>query len=1635
MRIFWKKKYCSINDLFIKFFKYYICLLLFILLPNICSAQNVEQNFNNLSSDLPALSVQANQDTINITPYLRYAHGLGDNDAQNIFAQKDKFKPYNPNELILPLGKYWFLLSFGPVQDKNVSAFYLDVSNFLPRNSKILILPKDAKNWQILDDVYTREKFLNSNNTELGELKVSFFSSGLYDLTGLRDGGELLIYSPGVPSIWFAPVLILPAKASITFDRRIMPIILVLLIALMLCSLWRGLREEGDARIWASLLTFIALIQYSFGVAKNPEGDLPLWDSVGIICASISIFLLPHIGRHLMVSEKNTPNLDGFLQFIALPAIFPLAVIFTPLPQYFPLLRLMPLWGIYAFLPFIFCIPAVFRQQKGAILYSFFCLCIGFGALVSFSLKDQPVFSVSPQIGLCLAMIAMFLAPRQSEKNIYEKIYDDHTDYIDEFAENNVAVREVFFRVEEKLREPFDRILREACFLDFDTKAEDLSEALAILSEKHLEQNFDKNSINAINDINSRAQRLKNHSTALVYACKELSELMGNMPKLAQKSQPYYPSHELFNLKTLVLNACDGIREEAQAKQVGLGWYIAPQMGLLYRADLLGLKTVLELLLKDAIRATDRGMISVRVRRANDPNPGHIVFTISDSGKGRPPIQRSPLTLIKAWELSTNYNGQVELNSSTNGLSFSFSIECVAMDAMGEKPLAFASLDDVAIKSTGKNKLLHSSEKGESGGNLVFSKETEKKNDLENKSEIEDNLKTENSVKNTEENVIEKNGNIKPKLQDLQKGEINQTVQIENNKKDEIDNKQASKPLFTRRQTVVSNELRKENEKRTILLICPLAIQRQNLAWYLNQHEIWESLDVDSALAFYQKKPAKLVLVHSALSANGCNAVLAGIRQLEDSLGLPPAPFVGLYQSAKDMEFLRLAGCKHLLPANIGREDLCVAVAEIMQDPFIAPISHIDAEHEVIKKLRDKERDKEQEEIKAKAIEAVNKRLNIKKVSAGQVIDGAVVDLSEHTVNFDNSSEIRNKQNSVLPNLSLPNQELIKENTGRKIEVLDEIIDDTIYDNEYYINIENKNDLIDEKIQEPIENLVEESDFIKRDKGFETTVINNFDKIKDRHVIISSAKEFDENTDEEFQPYPHAETKKKGFLGKMFGFLQKKPKQVELKYHFDVDDLVGEPTPIIKDYENQEVKKDLKSEIENKFPDISDDHESFIKNKILSEISESQESLIIQESIHEQEPKESEKSEENEVLEDSENLDYNKHLDLEVQNASKELYLEFENKNEDFSEDDLTVLASNFDFAQKMANMFEKSNAVNKDDDLTISNSLRKSKPQTIETLGFEKNLEMNTSSKNNENNILNHDILEDNKEDMLTFLPSEISRDSKPINLVINIDKNLQDNNSQNSKMDLPNLSNQENVFISLEPKTEEDFKQEEIFNRTGLLIDTDITNQTENKHFLEDGLRFEAIANSKMKSDIIQDIKEENINKDELSDNLKGKNTHEVNEVEPAIKINQGLEVEDNSKSDYLNETQKSENSVVDNFDNSQEKQDEEEKQVNELPFEQENEQLDEPKDDKAEFQIRNFEKMRAHIVNFKPNKEKIRAQIKNNNDFELKFEINGIKSKKKKLSQAESKELKSMELSIGKNEKNVQLSFFLEQDNKNK
>lgn len=84
-----------------------------------------------------------------------------------------------------------FLISFDEIKDKDIPTAYLDLGNFLPKNSHVLVYSKRTKRWQVAEDVYTKERKNHAENFDVeDENSVNIFHSGLYDLTRCATAGN-----------------------------------------------------------------------------------------------------------------------------------------------------------------------------------------------------------------------------------------------------------------------------------------------------------------------------------------------------------------------------------------------------------------------------------------------------------------------------------------------------------------------------------------------------------------------------------------------------------------------------------------------------------------------------------------------------------------------------------------------------------------------------------------------------------------------------------------------------------------------------------------------------------------------------------------------------------------------------------------------------------------------------------------------------------------------------------------------------------------------------------------------------------------------------------------------------------------------------------------------------------------------------------------------------------------------------------------------------------------------------------------------------------------------------------------------------------------------------------------------------
>ncbi|MEG2005749.1 MAG: molecular chaperone Hsp90, partial [Bilophila sp.] len=141
----------------------------------------------------------------------------------------------------------------------------------------------------------------------------------------------------------------------------------------------------------------------------------------------------------------------------------------------------------------------------------------------------------------------------------------------------------------------------------------------------------------------------------------------------------------------------NAVAAQAEAKNLALSWFAAPHLPRRYEGPRAQLAEVLALLAESSVRATERGMVQIRAQRLPEStDPGHLLFTVSDSGKGTPPLTRSSLALVRAWELVGQTEDFVTLESGPNGATVSFSIRLTARMAEQRAPLKDADAD-VAI--------------------------------------------------------------------------------------------------------------------------------------------------------------------------------------------------------------------------------------------------------------------------------------------------------------------------------------------------------------------------------------------------------------------------------------------------------------------------------------------------------------------------------------------------------------------------------------------------------------------------------------------------------------------------------------------------------------------------------------------------------------------------------------------------------------------------------------------------------------------------------------------------------------------------------------------------------------------------
>lgn len=328
------------------------------------------------------------------------------------------------------------------------------------------------------------------------------------------------------------------------------------------------------------------------------------------------------------------------------------------------LLSLWPLGALFALLP---ALALLLRREKGSLLFSLACFAMAVGSLLGlWGMGDSvtaPLWGQAPLLGVCIAALLLAAAAPRSA-------YTENPAFPGGFSEGKSPAElleiesfgpvevpappmEVSLgEVEEALRDPLDRLMRECCALDRGLRLlEEPSGEIPPLPEAALEN---------IRRSRADAENVLNAATALA----------GRIARLSITTEEETPAarDSVFDLRQLVQLAFSTVQGDAAEKNLRLSWYIAPHIALRYRGDGERLSRVLAALLTDAVRATEKGNVCLRVRREErSANPGHLQFTVADTGRGAPPVHRSSLALAHAWELATEHGGDLFVDSTPHG--------------------------------------------------------------------------------------------------------------------------------------------------------------------------------------------------------------------------------------------------------------------------------------------------------------------------------------------------------------------------------------------------------------------------------------------------------------------------------------------------------------------------------------------------------------------------------------------------------------------------------------------------------------------------------------------------------------------------------------------------------------------------------------------------------------------------------------------------------------------------------------------------------------------------------------------------------------------------------------------------------
>lgn len=622
-----------------------------------------------------------------LMPFLDYI--LDPNVGMSIeeVAALNGWAPFDLDKLPASEGILWLRFTIAPLaSDARPQTFLLDMGQSVPGKPLLyepVINPlSDALEWRSIPSG-ERNIFLLP---EASSQAISYY-----------------ICLQGFPGPWFDPMIRSPQNAASNWGSLARTgAILALAVVMGLCFL-RGLGEKGEWRYWTALFVALSLIQAWVGMPTVQTG-LNIWNLLAILTPGLAILCLGHAGRHLLRHQSRLLDIQLFILSLsgAVLAILPLVKGFQWLERW------LDLWPLATCIFIPTALWAWLKGLEGARRFLIACivppLCTGIGLIgLDFGLPAN-ILASFPSWGVGLA--ALFLAATPAVAVASHKKESDTSKKSKSSLGSQYPLPEIEMDASEPLPgekkgdediivlehplddpnlrllpaplaeepiqskqesneslEPFEKEYCPALVANVDTRLEDRENAIREPLDVLVRET------NGLLNC-SLPPSAREFAERITVAAQKLSQIMSS----SESSREELDFEEkIFNLQHILRSAHDSVATAAEYSGTALSWYMPPHLPQIYEGPANGLEAILSMLMESALRSSKKGAIKLSAKRVPDSSDaGFLLFTVSDDGKGFPPVNRSSLALVRAWELTGRYGGYLSVESSFHGSTISF---------------------------------------------------------------------------------------------------------------------------------------------------------------------------------------------------------------------------------------------------------------------------------------------------------------------------------------------------------------------------------------------------------------------------------------------------------------------------------------------------------------------------------------------------------------------------------------------------------------------------------------------------------------------------------------------------------------------------------------------------------------------------------------------------------------------------------------------------------------------------------------------------------------------------------------------------------------------------------------------------